>query len=83
MQLTVLLFGPYADAVERSSVTLDLPSATACTAGAVMARLAESHPCLRAMLPVAQIAINQQFAQPDQPVHDRDEVAIIGMVGGG
>ncbi|MCC6681665.1 MAG: MoaD/ThiS family protein [Phycisphaeraceae bacterium] len=83
MKVTVLFFGPYADAMHDSSVTLDMPQQDTCTAGQVKAQLAERHPKLRGMLKSALIAVNHQAVPPDQPVHENDELAVIGLVSGG
>lgn len=82
MKLKVLLFGPYADAVNDSSVIVDLASSS-CTAAEVKARLAEQYPVLGSMLGPALLAVNHQAARPSQVVCASDELAIIGMVSGG
>lgn len=82
MKLTVLLFGPYADTVNDSSVTLEIASSM-CSAGEVKASLAQQYPELSGMLSAARIAVNQQAVQPDHPVHESDELAVIGLVSGG
>lgn len=82
MKVTVLLFGPYAEAVNDSSVTVDLPSPS-CTAGEVKAQLAEQFPELRGMLEPAVLAVNQQAVRPNHAVSEADELAVIGLVSGG
>lgn len=82
MKVTVLLFGPYADAVEGSSVTVNIPSPS-CTAGEVKAQLAEQYPKLSGMLGPAILAVNQQAVRPNHAVRETDELAVIGLVGGG
>ena len=82
MKLTVLLFGPYAEAVSDSSVTVDIGSPS-CTASDVKAKLAEQYPKLGGLLGPAVLAVNQQAVQPNHEVHENDELAIIGLVGGG
>jgi len=83
MKLSVLLFGPYADALRASSVEVELPGDAAATAGAVMTALAEQQPKLRSMLGPALLAVNCQCVRPESPVCETDELAIIGLVGGG
>jgi len=83
MKLSVLLFGPYADALQASSVDVELPNGTDPTAGAVMASLAEQQPKLRSMLGPALLAVNCMCVRPESPVCQTDELAIIGLVGGG
>lgn len=82
MKLTVLLFGPYAEAVNDSSVPLEIASPD-CTAEEVKQRLGEQYPKLRGLLGPAMLAVNQQAVRPDHPVRETDELAIIGMVSGG
>jgi molybdopterin converting factor small subunit len=82
VKVTVLLFGPYADAVNGSSVAVDI-SASSCTAGEVKAQLAEQYPKLRGILGAAILAVNQQAVRPNHAVCETDELAIIGLVGGG
>lgn len=82
MKLTVLLFGPYAETVNDSSVTLEIASST-CSAGEVKVSLAQQYPKLSGMLSAARIAVNQQAVQPDHPVQESDELAVIGLVSGG
>lgn len=82
MKVTVLLFGPYAATLNDSSVTLDIASSS-CTAGEVKEKLAEKYPKLRDMLSAALIAVNHQTVQPNHAVCETDELAIIGLIGGG
>jgi molybdopterin converting factor small subunit len=83
MKLSVLLFGPYADALRASSVEVELPAESDPTAGAVMASLSEQQPKLRSMLGQALLAVNCRCVRPESPVCEGDELAIIGLVGGG
>jgi len=83
MTCEVLLFGPYADAAERSSVTVHVDEATRPTAGAVLQQLGEQYPNLRPMLSAALLAVNRRTVLADQPVDAADELAVIGLVSGG
>ena len=83
MTLSVLLFGPYAEAAESDSVEVTLPQNSGCTAGEVLKSLAEQQPALRAMLPAAMLAVNCQCVRPEHPVSAEDELAVIGLVSGG
>jgi len=82
VKVSVLLFGPYADAVNDSSVMVDIPLPS-CTAGEVKTQLAEQYPKLSGMLGPAMLAVNQQAVRPNHPVRETDELAVIGLVGGG
>lgn len=81
MHVTVLLFGPEAALVGRGSVEIELGTRGTCRD--VLAGLAEQWPALRASARTARLAINHEFAEPDQPVQLSDELALIGMVSGG
>ena len=48
-----------------------------------MAVLVAREPSLRGMLGIVRVAVNQEFANDDQPLHDGDEVALIPPVSGG
>jgi len=45
--------------------------------------LAEQQPKLRSMLAPALLAVNCKCVRPESPVCETDELAIIGLVGGG
>jgi molybdopterin converting factor small subunit len=81
MRLRVLLFGPESVALGRDSVTVDLPADADCRI--VRDRLAEEYPALAPFLPAARLAVNHEFARPEQAVAPEDEIALIGMVAGG
>lgn len=83
MKMSVLLFGPYADALRASSVEVELPGGAPLTAGAVMASLAEQQPKLRAMLRSALLTVNCRYVRPESTVRETDELAVVGLVGGG
>ncbi|MCC6581733.1 MAG: MoaD/ThiS family protein [Phycisphaeraceae bacterium] len=83
MTFRVLLFGPFADALRAASVEVALPQGVKATAGTVLASLAEQQPKLRPMLGSAMLAINCERVKPETPVGPADELAVIGLVGGG
>jgi molybdopterin converting factor subunit 1 len=82
LQLTVrvLLFASYADALGASEVSIDVPNG---------ARVADVLARIKALASGKRVpdkplvAVNQRYAQPDQPVRETDEVAIIPPVAGG
>jgi len=45
--------------------------------------VAAEHPALRGMLPSAVLAVNHRAVGPGHVVRETDELAIIGLVGGG
>ena len=81
MMLRVLLFGPEAAAMARSSVEIDVPECATCAT--VRERLGADFPALRPHLPSGRIAVNSEFAAPDRRVAATDEIALIGLVSGG
>lgn len=82
MHVRVLLFGPFADAVANDHAVVALASA-APTAAHVLDALGEMHPPLRPMLTAARLAVNGALVRPDHLVQASDELAVIGLVGGG
>jgi molybdopterin converting factor small subunit len=80
--ITVLLFGPLAQAVGCDRVRLGVPR-TAVDVAEVRRRLAEEAPTLAPWLASCRLAVNHDFADEDQTVSPEDEVALIGMVSGG
>lgn len=83
MKLTVKLFGPYAKAANVSSVTLDFSGDVKVTVGDVMAKLAADYAQLKPLLPAAKLAVDCGYVPLDCQVTAADELAVIGMVGGG
>lgn len=79
MQLNVLLFASYAEALGAPSVALTLSDG---------ASVEDVLSAVRAMapgygLPPALVAVNQEYASPRQMLSEGDEVAIIPPVAGG
>ena len=81
MRVRVLLFGPEADALERSALDVDAPEACRCSD--LRTALAEQHPGIVPFLRAGRFAVNCEFAADDRVVRASDEVALIGLVSGG
>ncbi len=81
MRVRVLLFGPLKDDLGSPAVEVDLPAPG--TVAALRTALAAKYPARAPLLSRARIALNQRFAQSDQPVGPSDEIAIIELVSGG
>jgi molybdopterin converting factor subunit 1 len=80
MNVRVLLFASYADALGASELTLDVP------AGARVYDILSRVKALasgRRIPDKPLVAVNQRYAPDDQPVSPSDEVAIIPPVAGG
>ena len=81
MEVRVLLFGPEAAVAGRSDVCVHIDGA--CTCAAVRREIERSVPALKGRLTGARMAVNSEFASPEQTINSGDEVALIGMVSGG
>jgi molybdopterin converting factor subunit 1 len=80
MNVRVLLFASYADALGASEVAIDLP------AGARVRDVLTHVKALASGTRVPDrplVAVNQRYAREDQHVNASDEVAIIPPVAGG
>jgi molybdopterin converting factor subunit 1 len=79
--VTVRLFALYRERLGRNQLRLALPAeATVATA---LAELARQHPQLVPLVQHTMVAVNQEYAGPEQPLRDGDEVALIPPVSGG
>ncbi len=79
MQVRVLLFASYADALGADAVVVEADAGV--TAGELL-----EHVKRRILVPVPpqpMLAVNAVYAAPSQVVHPGDEVAIIPPVAGG
>lgn len=76
----VLLFASYADALGTSSLDVELGASP--TVRDVLASVRERAGASR-LPPSPLVAVNEAYATLDQPVSERDEVAIIPPVAGG
>jgi molybdopterin synthase catalytic subunit len=81
MRITVLFFGMLKDLVGRSQEELDLPEGARLET--VFDHYASQFPNLRQMAGSVVIARNQEFADPEAPVEEGDEVALMPPVSGG
>ena len=81
MRITLKLFAILRDKAGVSELSLDIPEAS--TAAAVIDRLAEAYPNLKALLPQSRVAVNRAYASDDTVLADEDEVALIPPVSGG
>lgn len=79
----VKLFGPYADAAGARAVRVSHEGNDAPCAEDLLESIAAQRPALRPLLPRSRLAVNNRFAQPRQTVRASDEIALIGMLGGG
>ncbi len=81
MQVRVLFFGMLKDLVGRSDELVELPEGA--TVAVLIARFEREFPRLKQYTPSLAFAINQEYASPDVPLRDRDEVGLLPPVSGG
>lgn len=79
--ITVKLFAVYQEACGVAEIKLDVEHGAAVAA--VRDRLIEAHPQLAQWRDLTRFGINLQFVEPDQLLHDGDEVVLIPPVSGG
>jgi molybdopterin converting factor subunit 1 len=80
MQIDVLLFASYADALGAPNVALSVDEGA--TVADLLARLAQL-PGAERLPPSPLVAVNQRYARGDQRLAAGDEVAVIPPVAGG
>jgi sulfur-carrier protein len=81
MQMRVLLFGGEARTAGADSVCVELDGPARCSS--LREALGNQCPALRGVLQSARFAVNGEFARDDRQLQAGDEVALIGLVGGG
>lgn len=81
MHITVRYFAALRERAGRSSEQLALPAGA--TAADALAALAARYPALQPALAQTRCAVNQEYAAPDTPLRDGDELALIPPVSGG
>lgn len=79
--LKILLFASLKD--HAQTARLDLPLDSAPTVAALKDHLAVRLPALIPHLPTVIVSVNHEFAFPDQPLRDGDEIALFPPVSGG
>lgn len=80
MNVTVLLFASYADAVGTPEVNLVLP--TGATVAEALRQIAHM-PGAEHVPPAPLVAVNERYAALDQRLAPGDELAVIPPVAGG
>ncbi|SDK77426.1 molybdopterin synthase sulfur carrier subunit [Catalinimonas alkaloidigena] len=80
MELNLLLFGITREVVGASQLPYTLPEAA--TVDALLAQLRNDYPPLQKLTSLL-VAVNSEYAEPDQVLHPSDEIALIPPVSGG
>ncbi len=81
MSVRVLFFASLADITGMRETELD--GSAFPDVGSIFSRFARDYPRLEAYRPSILFALNSEFARPDSPVRDGDEVAFFPPVSGG
>jgi molybdopterin converting factor subunit 1 len=81
MQVHVLFFGALKDLTGRASEVLDLPEHA--TLGDVVAHYEDINPRLNELAASIATSLNQEFAGPESPLKEGDEIAFLPPVSGG
>ncbi|MEP6988598.1 MAG: molybdopterin converting factor subunit 1 [Chloroflexota bacterium] len=82
MQVRILLFATLKDLAGRNRLALTLPLESATVTNVRQALVAE-YPSMKANVDAAIAAVNEEYAFPQDAVHDGDEVAFFPPVSGG
>ena len=81
MRVRLLLFAQYRDFAGTSELEVDVPAGA--TAASIVDALRRQGNGFERIPAAAAVAINQEYAAPDTPLRDGDEVALIPPVAGG
>jgi molybdopterin synthase catalytic subunit len=81
MQVRILFFGVLKDLTGRASDLLNLPEHA--TLGDVVMHYKDMNPRLNELAPSIAVSINQEFAGPESPLKEGDEIAFLPPVSGG
>lgn len=81
IEIKVLLFAGYREALGQSQLSLQVPGST--TAGEVFQILSGAAPALDALRPYTSFAVNREVCPPEHVLRQGDEVAFLQPVSGG
>jgi len=81
MSIRILFFATIADVTGKCEMEMAAPAGA--DVAAILTRLAQEYPGLEARRASILCAVNYEFARPDTPVRDGDEVAFFPPVSGG
>lgn len=81
MQIQVRFFATLRDraGIEQTEITLDDPA----TVNSLLDHLADAYPALKPSLSSTLVAVNQEYAFPEEPLNEGDEIALFPPVSGG
>lgn len=81
MKVRLKFFGAIKEMMRMAQADLEVPAGA--TVSQLLAVLADQHPQTREFLPALAVAVNLEYASPDSPLKDGDEVGLIPPVSGG
>lgn len=81
MNLTVRVFATLKDRLGASSIEIDLPEKVSVKT--FLSNLVSEYPVLEPSLETIIVAVNQEFANPDQILTPEDEIVLFPPVSGG
>ena len=81
MSLRILFFASLADTTGMRETRVDAVGFT--DVNSVFEKFAKDYPELKSYRASVLFAVNSEFAQPESPVHDGDEIAFFPPVTGG
>ncbi len=81
MQVHVLLFGALKEKLARDRELMELPENT--TVEQLLHRYVVNTPQLEQFVASLAVAVNREYARPEQMLHEGDEVALLPPVSGG
>jgi molybdopterin synthase catalytic subunit len=81
MEVRVLFFAAYRELVGLRETAMEFPDGTRLQD--VLARVLEAHPRLHPHRDSMILAVNEEFAEPETPLHNGDEVALLPPMSGG
>jgi molybdopterin synthase catalytic subunit len=81
VRVTLLYFAACRERAGRSSEAVELPDGS--TAADALAAACRAHPELAPVAGKLRLAVDQEFAPPEQPLRDGAELALIPPVSGG
>lgn len=82
-RVRVLFFSMLRERAGTDTATVHLDPGETVSAALLLERLAEAHPPIRPLLPLARMAVNEEYVSQDHIVRGGDEVALITPVSGG
>ncbi|KAA9327544.1 MoaD/ThiS family protein [Hymenobacter busanensis] len=80
MNLSIALFGITREIVGSSVLQLDVPEGQ--SVDGLLTQLRQHYPALGQLSSLA-VAVNNEYAEPTDRLHERDDVALIPPVSGG